>query len=56
MVDTKSVEEIKAEMDEIRTSIPAHSLPPSVLLRLEELEEQLESILEKEEGDRNAAA
>ena len=56
MVDTKSVEEIKAEMDEIRASIPAHSLPPSVLLRLEELEEQLESILEKEEGDRNAAA
>jgi hypothetical protein len=56
MVDLDSVEEIKAEMDEIRASLPAHSIPPSVLIRLEELEEQLESILENEEGERDAAA
>ena len=54
MVDKEKVEEIKAEMDEIRTSIPAHSVPPSILLRLEELEDQLEALLE--EGERNAAA
>jgi hypothetical protein len=56
MVDLSEVEEIKAEMEEIRASIPAHSTPPSVLIRLEELEEQLEAILEKEEGDKDAAA
>ena len=56
MVDDRSIEEIKAEIDEIRASLPAHSIPPSVLIRLEELEEQLETMLGKEEGKRNAAA
>ena len=54
MVDQETVEEIKTEMDEIRASVPAHSVPPSILLRLEELEDQLEALLE-EEGERNAA-
>ena len=54
MVDANSVEEIKAEIEEIRASLPAHSLPASLLLRLEELEDQLEAL--QEEGENHAAA
>jgi hypothetical protein len=56
MVDPKSIEDIRTEIDEIRASLPAHSIPPSFLHRLEELEEQLEVILEKERGEKSAAA
>jgi hypothetical protein len=56
MVKKESVEEIKAEIDEINASLPAHSKPPSLLLRLEELEEKLESLIEEGKGDNDAAA
>jgi hypothetical protein len=56
MVAEKSIKEIKAEIEEIRSSLPAHSIPPSILIRLEELEEQLESIEKMYKGEEDAAA
>jgi len=32
---------LKREIEELEASLPAHSVPPSMLIRLEELEEEL---------------
>lgn len=45
MVDEQQeIENLKGEIEEIRKSLPAHSVPASILLRLEELEERLEGL------------
>jgi hypothetical protein len=33
---------LQRQIDELKRSWPAHSIPPAMLLRLEELEEELE--------------
>ena len=38
------------ELENLKRSLPAHSLKPAMLIRIEELEEQLEA-LEREELD-----
>jgi hypothetical protein len=35
------IEELKREIEEIKKSLPKHSIPASMLIRLEELEEEL---------------
>jgi hypothetical protein len=37
-----STEELKQRIAELRARLPRHSLPPAMLLELEELEERLE--------------
>ena len=39
MVEPVTKKEILQEIDDIKSSLPEHSIPPSMLLRLEELEE-----------------
>lgn len=39
------IHELLEQIAELKKSIPAHSTPPSMLLRLEELEEELEKEL-----------
>lgn len=36
--------ELETEIKRLTDSLPAHSVPPSMLIRLEELEEKLESL------------
>jgi hypothetical protein len=41
-MDKKSIKEIEEEIDDLKARWPAHSVPPSMWHKLEELEEQLE--------------
>ena len=36
--------ELEREIRELEASLPAHSVPPSMLIRLEELEDELEAL------------
>lgn len=38
------IAELEREIHEVEASIPAHSVPASILIRLEELEEELERL------------
>jgi hypothetical protein len=49
----QAIEDLEAEIEEIKRSLPAHSVPPAMLLRLEELEEQREELLRKERDAEN---
>jgi hypothetical protein len=35
---------LRDEIDELEASLPAHSVPPSMLIRLEELEDELAAL------------
>lgn len=42
---------LRREYEELRASLPAHSIPAAMLLRLEELEEAIAALEAEEEGD-----
>ena len=42
----QEIQELRAEIEEIKASLPAHSILAATLLRLEELEERLEGLVE----------
>ena len=44
MTEQQRLEEIEKEIEEIRGSLPAYSIPTAMLLTLEELEEELEQL------------
>ena len=56
MNEKESIKEIEKEITEIKDSWPAHSSPPGMLLRLEELEEQLAQLKKILKGECNASA
>ena len=37
----RSIEEIEAELEDLRGRLPAHSVRPHMMIRLEELEDEL---------------
>jgi hypothetical protein len=41
------IRRIQAEIEDLKKRMPAHSVPPSMFQRLEELEEELENELRK---------
>lgn len=45
---SEEIAELEREIEEIKRSLPAHSVPPAMLLRLEELEEKREELLREE--------
>ena len=49
------LEEIEQEIEEIKKSLPAHSIPAAMLLELEELEEKLERLQLDEENESRAS-
>jgi hypothetical protein len=51
-MSAQSIRELEQKIAEIRRRIPPHSVPPSMLIELEELEEELEKAraAEKEGG------
>ena len=48
----KSIEEIEEEISDLKARWPAHSVPPSMWQKLEELEEQLERARKEKANDR----
>ena len=42
-MDSRKVTEIEAEIADLKARWPAHSVPPSMWQRLEELEDELEA-------------
>jgi hypothetical protein len=50
MIDDKNprIEEIERELAQLRSQLPAHSVKPEMIIKIEELEEELER-LKKEE-------
>lgn len=41
----KRIEALRERIAELKASLPAHSTPPSMMLELEALEEELEALL-----------
>jgi hypothetical protein len=48
----QEIEHLRQEIEEIQKSLPAHSVPASLLLRLEDLQERLEQL----QGEGNHAS
>lgn len=46
-----STEELEQRIVELRARLPRHSVPPAMLLELEELEEELEALRQRETKD-----
>jgi len=55
MMVITTIQRLKEEIDTLRKQIPAHSIPASMLIELEELEEKLELEKKKMGEDRNNA-
>lgn len=43
----KKIKEIEEEIADLRSRLPAHSVKPNMITRLEELEEELERLKEE---------
>ena len=56
MSKQQRLEELEEQIEEIKGSLPAHSIPTAMLLNLEELEEELEELKTSAGGDDHAAA
>ena len=56
MSNQKRLEELEGQIEELKRSLPAHSIPTAMLLTLEELEEELEQLQETVRGETDAAA
>ena len=50
------VQDLKDRISEIKKNIPAHSIPVTMLIELEELEEELEQLQERSSGEIDASA
>lgn len=55
MSNPQRLEELEGQIDELKRSLPAHSIPTAMLLTLEELEEELEKLQETARGESDAA-
>lgn len=54
MIDQQRLDEIEQEIEEIKGSLPAHSIPAAMLLTLEDLEEELEMLQKSTRGETDA--
>jgi chaperonin cofactor prefoldin len=51
MADNEKIEELKRKIEDLKKRLPAHSIPPSMIAELDELEEQLEEALKKQANE-----
>jgi len=57
MIDPKLKRiEIEAQIKELEKNLPAHSIPPAMIIRLEELEDKLARLEDEFPGEDHAAA
>ena len=50
------LDEIDRQIEELRRSLPAHSIPAAMLLTIEELEEERDRLLDQKREGQDAAA
>ena len=50
------VQDLKDRIGEIKKNIPAHSIPVTMLIELEELEDELAQLQERSSGEIDASA
>ncbi len=55
MQTQQRLEELEGQIEELKRSLPAHSIPTAMLLKLEELEEELELLQKRGEGESDAS-
>ncbi len=51
MSNQKRLEELEGQIEELKRSLPAHSVPTAMLLTLEDLEEELELLQKAPAGN-----
>ena len=56
MSNQQRLEELEGQINELKRSLPAHSIPTAMLLTLEELEEEWEELQETIKWESDAAA
>ena len=54
--DSQQIKSLEGKIQELRQSLPAHSVPASMLIELEDLEERLDSLQVDLEKDTDAQA
>ena len=52
--ERERIEELEARIEDLEARLPEHSVPPSMLIQLEELEETLRKVLEGADVDPTA--
>jgi len=50
MTDVERLARLAEELDQLRRSLPAHSVKPAQLIRIEELEEEIASLQHEEKA------
>ncbi|MBT3240416.1 MAG: histidine kinase [Chloroflexi bacterium] len=48
MKQERKIEELKQKIKTLKNQLPKHSISPSMLIKIEELEEELEKLIEGE--------
>lgn len=48
--------ELEAQIEELENNLPAHSIPPAMIMKLEELEDKLAQLKNEFSGEDHAAA
>jgi hypothetical protein len=57
MMDLKlQMKELEVQIKELENNLPAHSTPPAMILKLEELVEKLAKLVDEFSGEDHAAA
>jgi hypothetical protein len=54
-MSSERIEELKKQIAELKSRWPAHSVPPTMLQQLDELEEELERELKKATEEKSSA-
>ena len=49
---TQRIHELELEIKQLQASLPAHSVPASMLIRLEDLEDELATLKSREEAQK----
>jgi hypothetical protein len=52
MDDEKRMEELEVAIAQVKARLPKHSVPPAMIIELEELEEELEALRARSQGNR----
>ncbi len=55
MSDQQRLDELEGQIEELKRSLPAHSIPTAMLLNLEDLEEELERLRNAQQGESDAS-
>jgi len=55
MSDQQRLEELEDQIEDLKRSLPAHSIPTAMLLNLEDLEEELERLRTAQQGESDAS-